>query len=79
MPNRDAPSITWRRPDEKKTARQALAIKPGRLDRLFQASADATEEAILNALFRATTVVGRDGNTREALPLDPVLARIRTA
>ena len=72
-------STTWRRPDEKKTARQALAIKPGRLDRLFQASADATEEAILNALFRATTVVGRDGNTREALPLDPVLARVRTA
>jgi L-aminopeptidase/D-esterase-like protein len=30
---------------------------------------EATEEAILNALFRATTVVGRDGAVAEALPL----------
>ncbi|HET9659221.1 MAG TPA: P1 family peptidase, partial [Thermomicrobiales bacterium] len=30
------------------------------IDALFQAAAEATEESILNALFRATTVVGRD-------------------
>ncbi len=43
------------------------------IDALFQATVEATEEAILNALFRATTVVGRDGNRREALPLERVL------
>jgi D-aminopeptidase len=43
------------------------------IDALFQATVEATEEAILNALFRATPVVGRDGNRREALPLDRVL------
>jgi len=37
---------------------------------LFRATAEATEEAILNSLFRAETMVGRDGNTRIALPLD---------
>jgi L-aminopeptidase/D-esterase-like protein len=42
------------------------------IDALFEATAEATEEAILNALFRATTVVGRDGNRSEALPLDQV-------
>jgi len=37
---------------------------------LFRATAEATEESILNSLFRAETMVGRDGNTRIALPLD---------
>jgi D-aminopeptidase len=43
------------------------------IDALFQATIESTEEAILNALFRAVTVVGRDGNTREALPIERVL------
>jgi D-aminopeptidase len=42
------------------------------IDALFAATVEATEEAILNALFRATTVVGRDGNVSEALPLEMV-------
>ncbi|MBE3598421.1 MAG: P1 family peptidase [Limnochordaceae bacterium] len=37
---------------------------------LFLAAAEATEEAVLNALFRATTVVGRDGHRAEALDLE---------
>jgi D-aminopeptidase len=37
---------------------------------LFEAAAEATEEAILNALCAATTMTGRDGNTAYALPLD---------
>jgi D-aminopeptidase len=45
------------------------------IDALFTATIEATEEAILNALFRATTVTGRDGHRRDALPLD----RIRPA
>jgi D-aminopeptidase len=38
-----------------------------RLDPLFEAAADATEQAILRTLWRAKTVTGRDGNSREAL------------
>jgi len=37
---------------------------------LFRATAEATEEAILNSLFKAETMIGRDGNRRMALPLD---------
>jgi D-aminopeptidase len=44
---------------------------------LFQAVAEATEEAILNSLFRATTVRGVGGNTVEALPIDGTLEILR--
>ena len=39
---------------------------------LFLAAAEAAEEAILNAMFKATTTEGRDGHKLEALPLDYV-------
>lgn len=42
------------------------------VDALFAAAVEATEEAIVNSLFAATTVVGRDGHIGEALPLDRV-------
>jgi L-aminopeptidase/D-esterase-like protein len=37
---------------------------------LFWAAAQATEEAIVNALVAAETMKGRDGNTAYALPHD---------
>jgi D-aminopeptidase len=40
------------------------------IDRLFDAVIEATEEAIVNALVAAETVVGRDGITAYALPHD---------
>ena len=40
---------------------------------LFMAVIEATEEAIINSLFAATTMKGRNGNTVEALPLEKVL------
>jgi D-aminopeptidase len=40
------------------------------IDRLFDAVIESTEEAIVNALVAATTVVGRDGITAHALPHD---------
>jgi len=43
---------------------------------LFQAVAEATEEAIYNSLFRATTVKGHRA-TVEALPLEPTLEILR--
>jgi D-aminopeptidase len=43
------------------------------INSLFQATIEATEEAIINALFAAETMTGRDGNTRYGLPIDNVL------
>jgi D-aminopeptidase len=40
---------------------------------LFMAVIEATEEAIINSLFTATTTVGKNGNTIAALPLDKVI------
>ncbi|HEY1025423.1 MAG TPA: P1 family peptidase, partial [Sphingobacteriaceae bacterium] len=40
---------------------------------LFMAAIEATEEAIINSLFTATTTKGLSGHTAEALPLDKVL------
>ena len=40
------------------------------LDPLFEATVQATEEAILNALVAARTVIGINGNTAHALPHD---------
>ena len=37
---------------------------------LFEATVEATEEAIINAMVAAETMVGRDGNRSEALPHD---------
>lgn len=39
---------------------------------VYKATVEATEEAIVNALFGAETMTGRDGNTRHALPLNQV-------
>jgi len=40
---------------------------------LFLATIEATEEAILNSLFAAETMIGRDGHTIEALPIEEVI------
>jgi D-aminopeptidase len=40
------------------------------IDRLYEAVAQATEEAVLNALVAAETMVGRDGHRSPALPTD---------
>jgi D-aminopeptidase len=44
------------------------------LDELFTATVDATEEAVLNALWAAPDVTGRDGRVVQGLPHDDVLA-----
>jgi D-aminopeptidase len=40
---------------------------------LFLAVIEATEEAILNSLFTAKPVKGKDDNQAEALPIEKVL------
>jgi D-aminopeptidase len=44
---------------------------------LFAAQADAVEEAIINSLFAAETMTGRDGNTRVALPIEETMEILR--
>jgi D-aminopeptidase len=44
---------------------------------LFQAVIEATEEAIINSLFKATTITGKDKRTVEALPLDDTISILR--
>ncbi len=46
-------------------------------DLMFEAVAEATEEAALNALFQADTVVGRDGHTLFGFPIERGLDLIR--
>ena len=45
---------------------------------LFSAVIEATEEAIYNSLFAATTMCGRDGRSVEPLPIDRVIALLRS-
>ena len=49
------------------------------IDRLFDATIESVEEAIVNALVAATTVVGRDGITAHAIPHDRVLEAMAAA
>ena len=52
------------------------------MSRLFLAAAEATEEAILNAMCMAETMTGLEGRTVHALPLDrlrEVMTRARAA
>ena len=44
---------------------------------LFHGVIEATEEAIYNSLFTATTTIGRDGNRAEGLPLDATTEILR--
>jgi D-aminopeptidase len=66
-----------RRTPERRSRVAALEELPNDLTSpLFQAAVEATEEAIYNSLFRATTVTGHRGSI-EALPLEAVLGLLR--
>jgi L-aminopeptidase/D-esterase-like protein len=49
----------------------------GDLSSLYEASIEAMDEAIMNALFAGETMVGRDGNTAPGLPVDEVCEILR--
>ena len=44
---------------------------------LFLATVEATEEAIYNSLFKATTMTGVEGHRVEALPIEPTVKILR--
>jgi D-aminopeptidase len=49
-------------------------LQNARMDPLFEAVVEATEEAIVNALVAAETMTGKDGTTAYALPRDQILS-----
>jgi len=64
-------------PSEPVLVRYALAEDDRHFGPLFEAAVEATEEAIVNALFAAETMAGRDGHVREALPIEEVISILR--
>ena len=61
-------SSAYTLPQEADRPMPAVAmLHDARLDPLFQAVADSTEQAIVNALWRASAVTGRSGHHRAAL------------
>lgn len=48
-----------------------------RMNPLFEATVDATEESILNAMLAAETMTGADGNRVYSLPADRLVAALR--
>ncbi|HEY4950694.1 MAG TPA: P1 family peptidase [Candidatus Acidoferrales bacterium] len=55
---------------EQKKAVAVQMLPNSNLDALFEATVQATEEAVVNALVAAKTMTGADGHTVEALPHD---------
>ncbi len=56
------------------TYRETRLAEDGRnMGALFQATIEATEEAVINAVFAAETTEGRDNHVRYGLPLDLAL------
>jgi len=50
--------------------RQTISLRNEKMNPLFSAVVQATEEAILNALMAAETTIGINGNIVHALPHD---------
>ena len=67
-----------RRMTERKSGMSTMSeLANSSVSPLFQAVIEATEEAIINSLFMAETMTGRDDTTIEALPLNCVLPLLR--
>jgi D-aminopeptidase len=57
--------------------RAIIDLPNGAMSGLFQATIEATEEAIYNSLLKATSVTGRGGRTVPALPIDETVEVLR--
>ena len=58
-------------------ATEQAHLEEEELTALFRGVVESTEEAIINSVLRAETVVGRDGNTRHGIPIDRVSEILR--
>jgi D-aminopeptidase len=75
-----AVSTAARRPRDQRGSRLTVEAVPDEaLDEAFAAAVEATEEAVVNALFAAPTTTGRDGRVAPGLPREPVLELLRRA
>ncbi len=54
-------------------SQKVITLPNDQMDALFEATVQATEEAIINALFAGKTLVGINGNTMYGLPKEAVL------
>jgi D-aminopeptidase len=61
------------------TSREVASRDEDLLSALFEAAVEATEEAVINSLFKATTVTGHLGRRWRALPLGPTLEILEEA
>jgi len=71
-----APEVRIRVTNDATSTRDLKSVTNDAMSPLFLAVIEATEEAIYNSLFRATTISGR-GRTVEALPMDRTLEILR--
>ena len=55
----------------------AAFLRNDAIDPVFNAVVEATEEAVIDSMVCNQTMVGRDGNTSHALPLDQVMALMK--
>lgn len=62
---------------EKPATAAVTMLSNDAIDPLFQGAIQATEEAIINAVVAAETMVGRDGNRVHALPHDRLRSALR--
>jgi D-aminopeptidase len=53
-------------------------VPENRISAFYYAAAEAAEESVINALFRATTVTGRDGRVAQAVPVDTIIKMMKT-
>jgi len=67
-------STAYRIPDHDRLLDPPVVTVAGRaMNPLFMATVEATEEAVYNSMFKATSVSGVDGHRRQAIPLDRVV------
>ena len=55
--------------NDKALTRNVVVMTNDAMSPLFQAAIEATEEAVYNSMFKATTMTG-NGHTIEALPIE---------
>ena len=62
--------------DDPALTRDTAVVTTNAMTPLFLAAIEATEEAVYNSLFKATTTTG-NGHTIEALPIDRTVAILK--
>ncbi len=72
-----APEVRVKISGDNRAPRDVKLLSNDAMSPLFLATIEATEEAIYNSLFRATTVTGRENRTVEALPIDKTITILR--